>query len=188
MLMILLLALAVAPQEAPPPAAAPPDLAALVRTQFGEDCTPAPVTPHTVGGKPQAPTVLVTGDLDGDGAEDAVIVAKCSDPLAASQDHNYKVQDPYNTYFGFGNPKVTRSFGSADPDRDRKLLVIHGWRLPEPKAKFILINVPFDRLAIRRILFKKKTRPAIEATESGIMNSYLVWDGKKYRWEPGESE
>src|SRR5215210_222587 len=49
------------------------------------------------------------GDLDGDGQEDAVVVATGS-PLGGQVDFEYKVLDPHNSYFGFGDPNVTATF------------------------------------------------------------------------------
>src|SRR5215469_990923 len=81
-------------QAAAPSATATPDLAALVKQQFGPTFTiPA-----------KFPTPLITADFDGDGVEDAVIVASSSEPFPDSYSMKYKVVDPYNAYFGMGNP------------------------------------------------------------------------------------
>lgn len=169
-----------AAQQAPPPARViPPALIELVKKQFGpaytvvDDFTP----------------VLLTGDLNGDGVEDAVIVGRSKNPLVNAKEFSYRVLDPHHAYFGFGDPKETYQFNMRDPQRDRFLLVIHGageqgWRSANPKEKFVLINIPFDRLAIGRILMKKKVIQAISAEETSILTSAVYWDGKKYKWEP----
>ncbi len=170
-----------APQGAPPPPnLIPQELKDLVKKQFG----PA----HTV--VDDFTPVLLTGDLNGDGVEDAVIVGRSKNPLVDAQGFSYKVQDPHHAYFGFGDPKITYEFNLRDPLRNRFLLVIHGvgpeaWRAATPKQKFVLINVPFDRLSLSRILIKKKVIVAISAEETSILTSAVYWDGKKkYKWEP----
>lgn len=169
---------------ATPPAAPTPDLAALVKQQFGATFTvPA-----------KFPTPLITADFDGDGVEDAVIVASSSEPFPDSYSFKYTVVDPYNAYFGMGNPAVSSQFHTADPKRDHDLLVIFGsgpeaWRSATPKEKFVVVNLPFDDIAVGRMLIKK-TRPpifVIKAHESQIMDSAIWWDAKKkrWKWEPG---
>ncbi|MGH9602206.1 MAG: hypothetical protein ACRD24_07420 [Terriglobales bacterium] len=180
-LLVTLLAAGTA-QQAPAPAPArviPQELLDLVKKQFGpaykvvDDFAP----------------VFLTGDLNGDGIEDAVIVGRCKNPMIDAKQFGYRVIDPHHAYFGFGDPKVTYEFNLRDPLRNRFLLVIHGageegWRAATPKEKFVLINVPFDRLALGRILIKKKVMLAISAEETSILTSAVYWDGKKYKWEP----
>jgi len=179
-------------QQAAPPASQFADLQQLVTKQFGPDfilVTSFPSYEPRDAGKPLMSSPLVTGDFDGDGIEDAVIVATCKNPLLGEQAFHYKVVDPYDAYFGWSDPKVTVEFGSQDPSRRRFLLVIHGsgsegWRSATPKSKFVIINLPFDRLTVSRMTVKKKAVSAINAEESGGMVSVIFWDGKKYRWEP----
>src|SRR5581483_5750371 len=150
----------------------------FVQKQFGSSCKLVP------GPAP------VMADLNGDGIEDIVIVARCTNPLLDQAENNYKVIDPYNSFFGYGNPKVTTEFASEDPDRrGLSLLVIHGdgaeaWRSPNPKAKFLLINLPFQQIMVKKLTVrKKKMVMAIYAEESGGDKtvSATFWDGKKYR-------
>ncbi len=181
-----------AAQQVPPPQAAPDlaQLAAYVKQQFGPGFKVTPVRSVSVR-RPEAnipPVVLLTADLDRDGAEDAVIVAQAANPLVDQQSYGYKVIDPYDAYFGFGDPKVTRQFGTGDPEHEHVLLIVHGWRLPQPKAKYCVINLPFDNLAIGSAVYKKKPRATIVATEAGMMESAIFWDGKRYRYEPGMGE
>jgi hypothetical protein len=152
----------------------------FVHKQFGATC------------RVEEDATVSPADLDGDGIEDAVIVAHCKNPLIDEAEHNFKVLDPYNAYFGYSDPKVTSQFASEDPgSRGRVLLVIHGagdaaWRANEPKAKFVIINLPFKEIGIKRLMLKKKPVAAIFAEESGgeHLNSALAWDGKKYRYKP----
>ena len=175
-------------QPATAPAASGADaaqLSALVKQQFGETFTvPA-----------KFPTPLITADFDGDGVEDVAIVADSKEPLPDSYAFKYEVADPYHAYFGFGNPKISSTF-RADPEHSHHVLVIFGsgkeaWRAATPKAKFVLINVPFDKLEVGRMLITRKKPPifVIKALESEIMDSAVWWDAKKkrWKWEPGDT-
>lgn len=136
----------------------------------------------------------IMGDMDGDGVEDLVLVAQARNPMLDEGGLSYIVQDPYHSYFGFGDPKITSGFGSDDPTRKGfVLLIIHGagpeaWRAATPKAKFVLINIPFKEiLGLRRVRIKKKVVPAIGVAEYGgtETTSAIYWDGKKkYKYEP----
>src|SRR5581483_551505 len=160
-------------------------LAALVKQQFGDTFTiPARY----------AKTVM-TVDFDGDGVEDLAVVANSKDPLPDSYNFKYEVADPYSAYFGMGNPRLSTSF-SSDPEHAFHLLVIFGsgkdaWRAATPKAKFVLINIPFDTVELGRMLISKKKPPifVIKALEARVMDSAVFWDAKKkrWRWEPGDT-
>ena len=151
----------------------------FIQKQFGSTCT-------LVGALP------MVGDLDGDGIEDVVIPARCSNPLEDQVEDSYKVSDPYNSYFGFGDPKITTGFASEDPmTRGLSLLIIHGmgpeaWHAETPKAKFVIINLPFKQLNVKKMTMKKKTVMGIFVEESGGDRavSVMFWDGKKYKYTP----
>jgi len=185
-------AAAQSPQTSPQPGAATASsavdttqIAALVKQQFGDTFTlPA-----------KFPTPLITADFDGDGVEDVAIVANSKDPMPDSYAFKYEVADPYHAYFGFGNPKVTSTFGT-DSGHTHHVLVIFGsgkeaWHAATPKGKFVLINVPFDTCEVGRMLISKKKPPifVIKVLESQIMDSSLWWEAKKkrWRWEPGNT-
>jgi|ERR1051326_8252943 hypothetical protein len=177
-----------APAATSPATAAPPDMAQLqelMKQQFGATFTLPP--------KVSAP--LLVADFDGDGVEDVAIVANSKDPLPDSFNFKYEVADPYHAYFGMGNPRFTAGF-SNDPEHTHDLLVIFGsgkdaWRASTPKAKFVLINVPFDTVEVGRMLVSKKKPPIfiIKAVEARIMDSAIWWDAKKkkWKWEPGDT-
>ncbi len=111
---------------------------AFVEQQFGSNCK--------LVGMPS-----LRGDLDGDGVEDIVIPAHCTSPLMDQAQNNYVVIDPYDSFFGYGNPKVTTAFVADDPQRRGfSLLVIHGsgpdaWHAAVPKAKFHAGEYSFPR-------------------------------------------
>ncbi|HVP50989.1 MAG TPA: hypothetical protein VMT05_02705 [Terriglobales bacterium] len=172
----------------------PADLAEVVQKQFGA-CFEVAAVRSAVKVNYLHPredglpwVTFLTADLDGDGVEDAIIVARCKTPLADEGSHNYKVIDPYYTNYGYGNPRITAQFNSADPYRQNVVLVIMGagkeaWRAATPKAKFVMINLPFDSLSITRVTLRKRQVPAISLIEDEPgLTSAVYWDGKKYRW------
>ena len=177
-------------EEHPQP---PADLAEIVKKQFGpcfEVATERSAAKvNYLHPKAEKSWVdFLTADLDGDGVEDAVIVARCKTPLVDQVTHNYRVIDPYYSNFGYGDPKVTAQFNATDPDRQNLVLVIHGagkesWRAATPKAKFVIINLPFDNLGLTQVTHRKRPVPAISLVEEEQqLSSAVYWDGKKYKW------
>jgi len=175
--MALLLGAARSQPAATPAAAADAETRKFVVEQFGNSFKPTPPFGQTEN-------ILLTGDFDGDGQEDAVIVATTKEPFANAEGQHYKVVDPYDAYFGWGNARDTARFAEHD-DRARVLLVVLSWHATVPKAKFVIINVPFDHLAVESVSLKKKQRTVIAASEEDSMRSYLFWDGKKWCFAPG---
>ncbi|HZR30803.1 MAG TPA: hypothetical protein VFA76_02990 [Terriglobales bacterium] len=150
----------------------------LVRAQFGSGYTlSTPLDP-------------MIGDFNGDGIPDLVLVAHASNPLVNSVGFNYKVIDPYYAFYGFGDPKVTMNFDASDPrNRGLVLLIIHGaandaWKAPTPKAKFVIINVPFVKVSLSKTLLHKKPISAIAAQEVDTNSSVIFWTGKSYQYHP----
>jgi hypothetical protein len=159
---------------------APPDND-FVHQQFGDSCSLDPQW------KP------ITGDLNADGVEDIVMVARCTNPVIDQDEKDFKVIDPMNSFYGYGNPKVTSGFGQTDPRlKGVSLLIIHGagaeaWRSATPQAKFVVINIAVKTIAVKKMkINKKKSTAAIYVQEAAAdqMNSAIYWDGKKYRYEP----
>ncbi len=148
--------------------------------EFGDNCS-------VLGGPPQ-----FVGDLDGDGINDLVIAARCKNPMADQAEYGFRVIDPYNSFLGFGNVKVTSTFASDAPERKGiSLLIVHGvgpeaWRSDKPKVKFLLINLPFKTLTMKRLALKKRTVLGVYMEEQGegeATSSVIFWDGKKYRYQ-----
>ena len=153
---------------------------AFVQKEFGTTCSLIGLVP-------------LAADLDGDGIEDIVIPARCTNPMMDQAENEFVVVDPYNSFFGYGNPKVTTTFASEDPDRRGYcLLVIHGagtdaWHAATPKAKFLIVNLPFKQVIVKRMsIKKKKIIMGIFAEETGAdqTTSVTFWDGKRYRYQP----
>ena len=138
----------------------------------------------------------VMGDLDGDGVEDVVIAARCKNPMLDQAEHNYRVVDPYYEFFGYGDPRLTTTFSEGDPaQRGLVALIIHGtgpdaWRSPKPKAKYVIVNLPYKGLSVRKMdLGKKKgVVEALYVQEAGDtgQSSAVFFDTKKlsYRYVP----
>lgn len=152
----------------------------FVHRQFGDNCS-------LVAGMPQ-----FVGDLDGDGIDDLVVAARCKNPMADKDEYSFAVADPYLNSLGYSDIKVTSTFASDAPDRrGLSLLIIHGadkdtWQADKPKAKFLLINLPFKTLSVKWLAMKKKTILGIFMEETGEaeqMSSVVFWDGKKYHYQ-----
>ena len=186
-------------QESKPAASGPvvpAGLQELVHQQFGE-CFQVSMERSAIGVKylhPQAgPTwrPFLAADLDGDGIEDAVIVARCATPLGDAGGYDYKVIDPYFSNYGYGDARLTTQFNAGDPNRQNLILIIHGagkdaWRAAQPKAKFVIVNAPFDTLNLTKVLRKKnQVVPAISLVETEGQVSDIYWDGKKWHWQEG---
>src|SRR5271154_5263215 len=92
----------------PPPARAkapsPAVTDELIHQQFGDNCSLVP-----------GPSQFVA-DMDDDGIEDLVVAAKCKNPMADKDEYSFVVADPYDSALGYGDIKVTSSFGSDAPD------------------------------------------------------------------------
>jgi hypothetical protein len=146
-------------------------------------------------------TPYLLGDFDGDGVQDIAIVVK-TDRLPATVQMaglSYYIIDPYHAYFGAGDIRIARMFTASDMKSERELALLHGsgadtWHAAQPKAKYLVINLPFDTLSTITIMPPKRNKKhlgpmtGIRAEEDRIMASMLVWNGKKYRWVPDESE
>jgi hypothetical protein len=152
----------------------------FVQQQFGDQFTLLP----EIG--------FAFGDLDGDGVEDIVIAARCKNPMLDQGEHSYAVIDPYDEFFGYGDPRMTTTFSAGDPrERGLVVLVVEGagasaWRNKTPKAKYVIVNLPFKTVSVRKFKTKKRSVEAIYVEEAGDMgtSSALFFDGRRFRYVP----
>jgi hypothetical protein len=164
------------PMAPPPPADRLPEVAAYVASQFG---------PTFTVDRKVAP---LFGDLDGDGNEDLVLVATSPTPLLSQEQFGFRVEDPYNAYFGTADVKITSQFTLHFDGSARAILIVFGWRLPPPErkakrvSKFVLINTPFESAALADLRFKKKDLQAIATVDRTALHALILWDGKRWRW------
>jgi hypothetical protein len=169
---------------------------AVLQTSFG---TPV----EAVGGfKPY----YLTGDFNGDGAQDALVVVRVKG-RRAELPKDVQLMNP----FGFGS-KVPFPI---DPAKENRLAIaiVHGWRSPRPTAKFLLLGdspiltLQYDRTTSGRaedskdlmsLMTRRGPRPKgqrFPATAKGDVvllftevggNSMLYWNGRTYRWQDAE--
>jgi hypothetical protein len=132
-------------------------------------------------------------DIDGDGVEDFVIAAVSKKPMLDAGEHNYRVIDPYYTFYGYGDPKITNTLGSEDlKTKNLVILIINGagtdaWKAEVPKSKYVVINMPFKEISVRRLQIKKKVvinAIFAEENDSTAVDSVLYWDGRQYKYFP----
>jgi hypothetical protein len=172
----LLLASPLLAQPTPPATASPiGDPQAYVARQFGASFKLDPTIPP------------MFGDLDGDGNQDLVLVATSSEPLLSQKEFGFKVEDPYDAYYGTGDPRITSQFTLHFDGSSRCFLIVFGWRLPPSKpnskpSKFVLINTPFESAGTVNLRLKKKNVQAIEAIDRTTLHALIFWDGKRWHW------
>lgn len=177
---------AASPKKEPPPPPAratspsPTVTNEYIHKQFGDNCSLLPGPPQFVA------------DMDDDGVDDLVVAARCKNPMADRADYSFVVTDPYDSFLGYSDIKVTSTFASDEPARKGLcLLIVHGagadaWRSATPKAKFVLINLPFSTLTVKRMALKKRTVLGVYMEEVGEgegTSSVVYWDGKKYKYQ-----
>ena len=175
------------------------------------EASQAPAQPVTPAGDPAAYVALqfgpkfkvdpkfppLFGDFDGDGDQDVVFFATCPTPLLSEEQFLYKVEDPYDNYFGEGNPQITSQFDVHIDGSQRDILIVFGWRRPpsglksKRVSKYVLINTPMERVSVTNFRLKKKKKTdeqAIETVDRTGLHALVLWDGRRWRWNAEGSE
>ena len=148
----------------------------------------------------------LTGDFNGDGMQDIVIVVRIKERRSALQ-KDVRLINPF-----YSSPKVTFPQNPAAENK-LALAIIHGWKTPETAAKFLLVGEApvlvfvYDRTSdpnsskdLLELMSKRGKRRRgqtfpprakgdviLLGTEVGS-DSPLYWDGKTYRWEEPEGD
>jgi hypothetical protein len=145
----------------------------------------------------------LTGDFDGDGAQDIVIVALVKSGRSALP-KDVRILNPFES-------ERTIKFPS-NPATEKKLVlaIIHGWQNPKPSGKYLLIgdspilildheritsSQPADRQNLIELMTKRGRRPknsTFPRSAKGDVillgnqvgdNTPLYWNGRSYVWE-----
>lgn len=153
------------------------DPAAFAAAEFGAGC------------KLDRAFAPLYGDLDGDGLEDVVLVAKCTSVLAGEKGFGYKVVDPYDAYYGNGDPTITTQFTLHFDGSARNLLIVFDWRHEtpakkplKPPTKFIIINLPFEKLNVIDFRSKKMQYQTIETIDRTTLHALVIYTNRKWVW------
>jgi len=148
----------------------------------------------------------LTGDFNGDGMQDIVIVVRIKERRTALP-KDVRLINPF-----YSSPKVTFP---ANPASENKLAlaIIHSWKTPQTAAKFLLVGEapililvhertsdPDGAKGLMELMSKRGKRrrgqtfpPTAKGdvillgTEVGS-DSPLYWNGKTYRWEEPEGD
>jgi hypothetical protein len=143
----------------------------------------------------------LTGDFNGDGMQDIVIVVRIKERRTALP-KDVRLINPFDS-----GPKVTFP---SNPAAENKLAlaIIHSWKTPQTAAKFLLLGEApilvfvYDRTSdpesakdLMELMSKRGKRrrgQTFPATAKGDVillgtevggDSPLYWNGKTYRWE-----
>jgi hypothetical protein len=145
----------------------------------------------------------VTGDFNGDGAQDIAVVVRIKERRSALP-KDVRLLNPYQL-------EKTIEF-PANPATENKLalVIIHGWKNPKPSGKFLLIgdspilildyqrltsDQPADRRNLIGLMSKRGKRRKGETFPRGAKgdvillgnqvgdNSPVYWNGRTYVWE-----
>ena len=121
------------------------------------------------------------GDFDGDGKEDLAVIVTGS-PARDQAGHSYKLIDPYDSFFGYGDVRITMSFPIH---AEGQALCGHRSRLARRAPQGEIRHREFALRAHRG-----QPRPVEEEARLGAFHhrstgtqAEVFWDGKKYRWQ-----
>ncbi len=132
---------------------------------------------------------VLLGDMDGDGREDAAFVVTGGSPMLSAGAFNYKVIDPYDGYWSFADPKLNMHVPMTDPGPHYYICIAHDWKGEQPKAKFVIFNLPFKSISLTPTnqasgpwKKSKKIVAAMATTEADGQQGAVVWNGSDYKF------
>jgi len=162
----------------------------------------ASATEAVTGFKP----FYLTGDFNGDGAQDIAIVVRIKAPRTALP-RDVRIMNPF-----YNSPKVKFPVNPAAENK-LALAIIHGWKTPQPAARLLLVGeapvVAFvydnasDPEGAKNVIQlmsrsgKRRKGQTFPRTAKGDVillgtevgsDSPLYWNGKTYRWEEPEGD
>ena len=128
---------------------------------------------------------VLAGDLDGDDKEDLVFRRYGENPLLSEGEFGFKVIDPYNSFFGYGDPKITMTFGTLEPGRDKVRADPAQLAGRRREGEVCVVNLPFQQTGVGREMVDRKKKPMMAHRGAGDRRHEFgrFWDGKKYKWE-----
>ena len=143
---------------------------------------------------------FLTGDFNGDGTQDLIVVVRVKERRAALP-KDVRLVNPFESERGIIFP--------ANPTAENKfaLAIIHSWKAPQPAGKYLLIGdspililensrpVSGPEAGSMELMSRRGKRRKGETLPRGSMgdvillttevggDSKLYWNGKTYRWQ-----
>jgi hypothetical protein len=148
----------------------------------------------------------LTGDFNGDGAQDIVIVVRIKERRAALP-KDVRLINPF-----WDSPKVIFP-KNPEGEKTLALAIIHKWKTPDAATKFLLLgqaallifvhdrtSEPESAKDLMELMSKRGRRPkglTFPRTAKGDVillwtevgdQTPLYWNGRTYRWEEGSAD
>jgi hypothetical protein len=141
---------------------------------------------------------FVTGDFNGDGAEDLAVMVKPNPESLADLNNelaNWVIEDPREVAIQDASPHPQPGKPARAVKDESLLTIIHGvgaqgWRSPDARQTFMLKNVTAkmktESLASLRDSKDPRKRPPLKgdaiSETNGKTSGSLYWNGAKYSW------
>jgi len=188
----------------------PPKVTALIGLQNAQSSTVTSALQASFGPPVEAVTgftpFYLTGDFNGDGAQDIVVVVRIKERRAALP-KDVRLINPF-----WDSPKVIFP-KNPESEKTLALAIIHKWKTPEASTKFLLVghaallifvhdrtSEPGSAKDLMELMSKRGKRPKGQTyprmakgdvillwTEVGDQTP-LYWNGRTYKWEEGSAD